>query len=81
LIIDVWQFRGWAFFFVVIGCNSILIYLAQVMVDFGYTVDFVFGGMLSYTQHSQPLLRAVCYLAVEWILLYLLFRKRIFLRV
>jgi predicted acyltransferase len=81
LVIDVWQRRKWAFFFVVIGSNSILIYMAQAFVDFKFTTNFFFGGALKYTGVYQPLLGATAFVFVEWMLLYLLYRKRIFLKV
>ena len=81
LIIDVWRYQSWSLFFVVIGSNSILIYLAQEMVDFTHTSQFFFGGLLNSAGSLQPLLGAVAYLVVEWLLLYALFRRKIFLRV
>jgi len=81
LVIDVWRFSAWSFFFVVIGSNSILIYLAQKMVDFDHTTDFFFEGALGTAGPWQPFLAALAYLAVKWLLLYALFRKKIFLRV
>jgi predicted acyltransferase len=81
LVIDVWRFRAWTFFFVVIGSNSILAYLAREIVDFGFTARFFFGGILRNTGEYQELLAAVAVTFVEWLLLYLLYRKRIFLRV
>ncbi|QDT00280.1 acyltransferase family protein [Adhaeretor mobilis] len=81
LVIDVWKLRSWAFFFVVIGSNSILIYVAQRVFDLGHTRDYLFGGVLSLTGDWQPMLSVVAYIVVEWLLLYLLYRNRIFLRV
>lgn len=81
LIIDVWKLRRWAFFFVVIGMNSILIYMAPVFVDFGYTTEALFGGLLKHAGEYRDLLFAIALVAVEWALLYLLYAKRIFLRV
>jgi predicted acyltransferase len=81
LVIDVLQFRQWAFFFIVIGSNSILIYMAQAFVDFKFTTNFFFGGALKHTGAYQPLLGAIAFVFVEWLLLYLLYRKRIFLKV
>ena len=43
-MIDVRQWRRWTFFFKVIGVNSITIYLGQMIVNFGYTSKFFFGG-------------------------------------
>jgi predicted acyltransferase len=80
LVIDVWRFRGWAFPLVVIGSNSILIYLARRCVDFDFTTHFFFDGLLGPTGPYQPLLFAVAVVIVEWCLLYLLYRNRIFLK-
>jgi predicted acyltransferase len=81
VVIDVWRLRLWAFPLVVIGSNSIFIYMARKFVDFEYTTHFFFDGLLRHTGASQPLLWATCVLFVEWLLLLLLYRKRIFLRV
>ncbi|MGE3240179.1 MAG: acyltransferase family protein [Pirellulales bacterium] len=81
LVIDVWRLRGWTLFFVVIGSNSIFIYLAERFIDFEYTTRFFFGGALRNTGDYQPLLWATAIVLVKWLLLYLLYRKRIFLRV
>jgi predicted acyltransferase len=81
LVIDVWRLRGWTLPLVVIGSNSILIYMAQRMIDFSYTAHFLADGLLSSAGEYQPLLWAMALLAVKWLFLYLMYRKRIFLRV
>jgi predicted acyltransferase len=81
LVIDVWRLRAWSLLFVVIGSNSILIYLARRFVAFGYTTHFLFDGVLRTTGPLQPLLWAIAVVLVEWLLLLFLYRKRIFLRV
>jgi predicted acyltransferase len=81
LVIDVWRFRWWTLPLVVIGSNSILIYMAPKVIDFDYATKFLFGGALRHTDAYQPLLFAIAIVAVKWLLLYLLYRKRIFLRV
>ena len=81
LVIDVWRWRKWAYFFVVIGSNSILIYMAQQFIDFGFTTQFFFGGALQHTGAYQPLMLAVALVLVEWLFLWLLYEKRIFLKV
>jgi predicted acyltransferase len=80
-VIDVWRFRGWTLPFIVIGSNSILIYMGQKFIDFEYTTHFFFDGLLSNTGAYQPLLWAIAVLTVKWLFLYLLFRKSVFLRV
>jgi hypothetical protein len=81
LVIDVWRWRAWAFFFVVIGVNSIFIYMARKFIDFAHTTDFFFGGALNHTGDYKPLLSAVCFVLVEWLLLWFMYKKHVFLRV
>ncbi|WP_425400074.1 acyltransferase family protein [Aeoliella sp.] len=81
LVIDVWKFRRWAFFFVVIGSNSILIYMAQRLIDFNYTAHFLLDGVLGLTGGYEPLLFAIGLVMLKWLFLYLMYRKKIFLRV
>lgn len=81
-VIDVCGMRRWAFFFSVIGVNSITIYLAQEFISFRYTARTVFGGLVSLLpEGGQPVAAAVAYIAVCWLFLYALYRLRIFLKV
>lgn len=80
-VIDVLKLRRWALFFVVIGMNSIFIYMASRFIDFKYAATFFFGGALKHAGLYQPLLFAISVLLVAWLLLYFLYRKRIFFRV
>src|SRR3954454_4777876 len=81
LVIDVWRFRSWAMVFVIVGSNSILIYLARRCVDFDFTTHYFFDGMIGTTGPYQPLLFAMAVVFVEWLLLLVLYKKRIFLRI
>ena len=81
-VIDVKEFRRWPFFFTVIGMNSITIYLAQRMIDFGYTSGFFFSGLAGLLpENARLLVSAVGYTAISWLFLYFLYRKNIFLKV
>lgn len=82
LVIDVWKFRKWAFFFVVIGMNPITIYLAQRIINFRSASQFIFGGMISlFPEAWAPFLNGIAITAIGWIFLYILYRKKIFLRI
>src|SRR3954471_6914401 len=81
LVIDVWRFQGWAMIFVVVGSNSILIYLARRCVDFDFTAHYFFDGLIGSTGAYQPLLFAVAVVFVEWLMLLVLYKNRIFLKV
>ena len=82
LIIDVWNIRKWAFFFVVIGVNPITIYLAERIVNFDRASKFFFGGLIElFPETWTPFLEGMAITAVGWVFLYFLFRKKIFLKV
>ncbi len=81
-VIDVLGCRRWCFFFTVIGLNSITIYLAQKFVDFHFTADAIFSGLIKLLpESSQPFFTAAAYITVCWLFLYALYRLRIFLKV
>lgn len=81
LVVDVWRLRKWTFFFRVIGMNSITIYLGTRMIDFDYTSKFWFGGLAGLAGSAGPLVLLAGTIAVEWLVLYFLYKKSIFLRV
>jgi predicted acyltransferase len=85
-IIDVRGHRKWAFFFTVIGMNSILIYLSGHFINWQYMTNGFFRWLveLSARAFGDPwslVVFAICLLAVKWVFLYILYRKKIFLRV
>jgi predicted acyltransferase len=81
LVIDVWRLRTAALVFVVIGSNSILIYMARHFINFDFTARSLFGGALRSTGVYKPLLSALAVMLVQWFLLFLFYKKRIFVRV
>ena len=83
LVIDVWRIKKWAFFFVVIGMNSITIYVLQNRIlRFDIIRDFFLKGIYDLSPAMvQPFISALGYIAVVWIFLWFLWRKRIFLKV
>lgn len=82
-IIDVKGYRQWAFPFIIIGTNSILIYMfAEGMVNFGFTANYIFGGMIRQLPLLwQPVLVAVSVTTVQLTLLYVLYRNKLFLKI
>ena len=82
LIIDVWQYKKWAFFFVVIGMNPITIYLTGRIVNFRSASRFFFGGFTAILPETwAPLIDGIGITAVGWVFLYILYKKKIFLKV
>ena len=81
-IIDVLNFRKWATFFVVIGLNSITIYLAQQIIDFKHTSTFFFGGIVALIPTEwTSFISSIAYTTTCWFFLYFLYKKKIFLKV
>ncbi len=81
LVIDVWKIQKWTFFFRVIGLNSITIYLAVRIVNFRDTSDFLLTGIASIFGSFEQVVLIVGLIALEWLLLYFLYKKNIFLKV
>jgi predicted acyltransferase len=82
LIIDVWEYKKWAFFFVVIGLNPITIYLAGRIINFRSAEKFFFGGLTELLPETwAPLINGIGITAIAWVFLYILYKKKIFLKV
>lgn len=81
-IIDVLGYRKWAFFFKVIGMNSILIYMSGHFIEWEYTTNSLFGwlGQLIGNPFNAVIL-VIAYLLVKWLFLYFLYEKKVFLKV
>jgi heparan-alpha-glucosaminide N-acetyltransferase len=84
-IIDVKGFRRWSFPLVVVGMNSIAAYLiahlwedfivANLHINLGYQVFRVFGTGL------EPLMVGITVMLVYWLILFWMYRRKIFLRI
>ena len=81
-VIDVLGYKRWAFFFKVIGMNSILIYMSDTFINWRYTTNgfFKWLGQLIGDPFGAVAL-AICFVAVKWAFLYFMYRKKVFLRV
>jgi predicted acyltransferase len=82
LVIDVWQYKKWAFFFVVIGMNPITIYLIERIVNFRSATGFFFDGFTAILPETwSPLIDGIGITTIAWVFLYILYKKKIFLKV
>jgi predicted acyltransferase len=80
-VIDVKGRSRWAFFFVVIGTNAILIYVGQEIVDFDKIATFFLSGVAHHAGVFGLVLLPVGALAAKWLVLKFLCRHRIFFKV
>lgn len=81
-VIDVKGVRQWAFFFRVIGMNSILIYISSRIINWDYANNafFKWAGQLAGIPYNIVVM-SVGFLVVKWAFLYFLYRKKVFLRI
>lgn len=83
VIIDLSGLHKWAFPLILIGSNSILIYIAaEGSVDFKHTADYFFGGLIHYLPMVwQPVFVALSVTFVQLLLLYFLYKRKWFLKI
>ncbi len=82
MIIDHFGYRKWAFFFTVIGMNSIFIYLFSRMGDPGRIGEFFVGWLANMMSESGGnIVLVIGRIAVSWSILYYMYKKKIFLRI
>ncbi|MCM4166872.1 hypothetical protein KCTC52924_01726 [Arenibacter antarcticus] len=81
-IIDIKGYKKWAFFFKVIGMNSILIYMSGVFINWKYTTNAIFQWLIQLAGEPYgAVVMVICLLAVKWVFLYFLYKQKLFLRV
>jgi|WetSurSiteA1Bulk_404760.scaffolds.fasta_scaffold04249_3 predicted acyltransferase len=83
LVIDVWGFKKWTLPFVVIGLNSITIYMLNGdIIDFEKMGRFFFSGLASlFSEAAQPVIIVSGAILCMWTFLYILYKNKIFLKV
>lgn len=85
LFMDIWNRRAWAFPLKVVGMNSIAAYLISWLF-----VSFITAALLRHLGHHvfevfgrtyQPLLLGAGVMLVEWLILWWMYRRKMFLRI
>ncbi|MCB0686307.1 MAG: DUF5009 domain-containing protein [Saprospiraceae bacterium] len=82
-IIDVWNWKWMGWFFVPIGMNAITVYAAKWYLPLTDSRDFFFKGFANLFEDPilQKFILSAGLICIQWVLLYALYKKRIFLRV
>lgn len=81
LVVDLIPSVNWSFPLQVVGMNPLTIYLLTRIVSFPAISAFFFNGVAMKSGEWSALVIAIGTLLIEWLLLWLMFRKKIFLRV
>ena len=81
-IVDIRGYTKWAFFFIVFGSNSIAIYMMAHLFDFRHIGTVFVGGICSHLPPAVgDFIQAVTAMAVMWLIMYYMYRKKTFLKI
>jgi len=81
-IIDVLKWQDWSYVFVIIGVNSIIVYLGTSILDWSYITQSLLGGVIrSAPASSQLMISVIGLVTVQWLVLWWMYRRKIFIRV
>ena len=80
-VIDVKGYRKWAFPFVVIGANAIATYAIRPFIKFADIASRIAGGNVAaiFGNYQSLWLSAITYLLI-WLVVYWLYKKKIFIK-
>jgi predicted acyltransferase len=78
--VDVRGYRGWTLPFVVIGSNAVFIYMFASIVPLREWVSIFTRGMVGTAPHLELLVRAAIVLVVQWLMLFWMYRRKIFIK-
>jgi len=80
-IVDVRGHKKWAFGFVVIGMNSIAVYIATEIFDFRHVGNVFVGHLLPRLGRWDSLVEATAAFTIIWLILFWMYRKKEFIRI
>lgn len=79
-IIEVLGFRRWAFFFSVIGMNSISVYVATMLISFQAIGNVFVGSLLPRVGLWDDFLSSLAAVTIIWLVLYWMYRTKTFVK-
>jgi predicted acyltransferase len=84
-VIDLKNYRGWTYPFIVVGANSIAMYvLVHVATDYvtrSLLIHFGAGPFTAFGTVFAPVLLGTCTLVLFWVILDWMYRHRVFVRI
>ena len=78
-LVDVRGYRKLAFPFLVIGMNAVAIYMSESIIPWSKTVAIFTHPLAGTLRSFTPLFHAIAVLIVEWLVLYWMYKRKIFL--
>ena len=80
-LVEVRGYRKWAFGFIVIGMNSLAVYVATELFDFRQVGNVFVGNLLPRLGRWDSLIEAAAAFAIVWLILYWMYRRKEFIRI
>ncbi|MFA7172523.1 MAG: DUF5009 domain-containing protein [Kiritimatiellia bacterium] len=81
-IVDIRGYSKWALFFIVFGANSITIYMMAHLFKFNLIGNVFAGGLCGHLSPAVgDFVQAMTAMAVMWLIMYYLYRKKTFLKI
>ena len=80
-IIDVKGWKRGTLFFTAFGLNSITIYFGTKIISFSHTSRYLFDWLAKLSGEFSQVIIVLGVIFLEWLLLYFLYKKKIFLKV
>lgn len=80
-LIEILRFTKWAYFFVVIGVNAIIIYVGQNIINFEDISAYFTDGFFSFLPAYSTILTPLSALLIKWLFLNFLHRKKLYFKV
>ncbi len=82
-LIDIKNYsKGWVFFFKVIGVNSLAVYFLNKFINFKYTAAKVFSGFYAFVNVNWHIvIETFIGTVLLWLLLFFMYKKKIFVKV
>jgi predicted acyltransferase len=79
-LIDIREYRKWAFPLTVIGANAIFIYMFSSLIHLDSMVSVFTREIARILPNSELLFEQIAVLAVEWLILFWMYRRKIFVK-
>jgi predicted acyltransferase len=78
-LIDVRGYRNLAFPLLVIGMNAVAIYMSESIIPWSKTIAIFTHSLAGALGAFAPLIHAIAVLGIEWLVLYWMYKRKIFL--
>jgi predicted acyltransferase len=79
-LIDIRGYQRWAFPLTVIGMNAIFIYIFSSLIHLDPIVDVFTRPIASLVPNSELLFQQLAVLAVEWVVLFCMYKRKLFIK-